>query len=419
MNLEIQFEKIEVYFKQKNFSKAEKELSAMLSQNPREALIFIYFAQLYNLKKEYPKGHVAIDNALAISPNDPYAFNIKSILYYNQQKYSEAEKYIKKAIELVPEFASYHGHLAEIKIQRKQFNDALEIANLALSIDPEDTLALNARSQALVKLNRNPEAFKTIEGALRNDPNDPYTHANYGWGLLEAGDYKKAQMHFKEALTQDPNFEYAKEGLSESLKATYFIYRIFLKYSFFISNQTAKFQWMYFLGFFLLVRSLKTIAKLNENLQFFIYPILVVLGIFAFSTWLIPPIANLILRLHPLGLHLLNPKEKWSANFVAVSLFLFFSGILLCLFFQEYHFASLSIIGFCLIAPLGNMFQSTKYPKVLPIYACILLILGMSAISLSLVERELFNVFTMVFVFLFIGFTWLYNFLVIGQNEGS
>ena len=167
-----------------------------------------------------------------MSPDSSHLFYIKSRIAIQQEKLNEAEKSIDQAIELHPYYAEYFALLANIKLGRKQFEAALEKANSALEIDAENLLALNTRSTALNKLNRSEESFETIEGALREDPNNAYTHANYGWGLLEKGNHKKALEHFKEALSHDPNFKYAQSGLLEALKASNPIYRMFLKYSF-------------------------------------------------------------------------------------------------------------------------------------------------------------------------------------------
>lgn len=119
-----------------------------------------------------------------------------------------------------------------------------------MEIDAENLSALNARSTALNKLNRKEESFETIQDALREDPNDAYTHANYGWGLLEKGHHKEALDHFKEALANDPSFEYAQLGMLQAIKANNPIYRVFLKYSFWMSNLTAKYQWGVIIGFY-------------------------------------------------------------------------------------------------------------------------------------------------------------------------
>ena len=131
------------------------------------------------------------------------------------------------------------------------------------------------------------------------------------------GDYwrkrhKKALEHFKEALTNDPTFKYAQAGMMQALKATNPIYRLFLKYSFWMNNLTAKYQWGVIIGFYLGFKALKTIARNNEALQPYLTPLIIALALVAFSTWVIAPISNLFLRFNKYGQLLLDKKEKMS-----------------------------------------------------------------------------------------------------------
>lgn len=180
---------------------------------------------------------------------------------------NEAEAQINHAITLNSFDVDYHALFANIKLVRKQYEEALSVANRSLKIDSENIMALNIRSAALIKLDREDESFQTIEGALREDPNNAHTHSNYGWGLLEKGQHKKALEHFKEALSNDPNHMFAQAGMLEALKATNPIYRLFLKYVFWMDNMTAKYQWGFIIGIYIGFRILSSIAKKSEILS--------------------------------------------------------------------------------------------------------------------------------------------------------
>ena len=316
--------KVEILIQQKKFVEAEKILSDLLTADSNNIYILTLLAEVNLQQDKFDKASNIIDNAIGLSPDSAYLFYIKSRIAIQQDSLSEAEKNISQAIELDPYEADYFALLANIKLSRKQFEEALESADQALEIDAENLLALNTRSTALNKLNRSEESFATIEGALREDPNNAFTHTNYGWGLLEKGDHKKALEHFKEALTNDPTFNYAQMGMLEALKATNPAYRLFLKYSFWMSNLTAKYQWGVIIGFYFGFKILKTIARHNENLQPYLMPLIGALALIAFSTWVIAPISNLFLRFNKYGQLLLDKKEKMSSNFVAVSFVLFF-----------------------------------------------------------------------------------------------
>ncbi|CAN1512921.1 NrfG FOG, TPR repeat [Spirosomataceae bacterium] len=409
--------KVEILIQQKKFGEAEKLLSDLLTEDSNNIHFLSLLSEVYLQQDKFDNANRIIENAIGLSPDAPHLFYIKSRIAIQQDNLNEAEKNISQAIELDPYDADYFALLANIKIGRKQFEDALESANRALEIDAENILALNTRSTALNKLNRSEESFETIEGALREDPNNAYTHANYGWGLLEKGDHKKALEHFKEALTNDPTFDYAQSGMLEALKATNPIYRIFLKYSFFMSNLTAKYQWGVLIGFYLGFKALRTVAKNNEALQPYLIPLIVALALIAFSTWVIAPISNLFLRFNKYGQLLLDKKEKMSSNFVAISLGLFFVGLLLYFILSDEKMLTIAVFGFAMMLPLGTMFSPSKNKYGLLIYTIALAITGLIAIGLTFSTGEMFNLMTVVFIFGFVAFQWVANYMLIKEDN--
>ena len=409
--------KVEVLIDQKRFAEAEKILSDLLHEDPNNISFLSLLAETNLQQDKFDRANSVIDNAIGLSPDTPHLFYTKSRIAIQQDKLNEAEAQIKQAIELDAYDADYFALLASVKLARKQFDDALAIANRSLEIDAENILALNTRSTALNKLNRSEESFATIEGALREDPNNAYTHANYGWGLLEKGNHKKALEHFKVSLSNDPTFEYGQAGMLEALKATNPVYRLFLKYSFWMSNMTAKYQWGVIIGFYVFFRLLKGLARHNETLQPYLIPLVVALALIAFSTWIIAPISNLFLRFNKYGQLLLDKKEKTSSNFVAISLGVFLVGILLYFATSEPKMLSVAIFGFAMMLPLGTMFSPSKNKHGLLIYTIALAVIGFLAIGLTFSNDEVFNSFSILFIFGFVGFQWVANYMLIKEDN--
>jgi tetratricopeptide (TPR) repeat protein len=414
---DIRLSKVEILIQQKKFAEAEKVLSDLLSDDSNNIHFLSLLAEVNLQQDKFDKANYIIDNAIGLSPDASHLFYIKSRISIQQDKWNEAEKYIIQAIELDPHDADYVALLANIQLGSKRFDEALETANRALEIDAENLLALNTRSTALNKLNRSEESFATIENALREDPNNAYTHANYGWGLLEKGDYKKALVHFKESLSNDPTSEYAQSGMLEALKATNPIYRVFLKYAFWMSNLTAKYQWGVIIGFYLGFRVLRTIARSNEALQPFIIPLVFALALIAFSTWVIAPISNLFLRFNKYGQLLLGKKEKLSSNFVAVSLGVFVIGLLLYFALSDEKMLTIAVFGFAMMLPLGTMLSPSKNKYGLLVYTIILAVVGLIAIGLTFSTGEMFNSMTIVFILGFIAFQWVANYMLIKEDN--
>ena len=409
--------KVEILIQQKKFSEAEKVLSDLLSEDSNNVHFLSLLAEVNLQQDKFDPATNIIDHAIGLAPGESYLFYVKARIVAHQNHLGDAEKYISQAIGLNPYDADYFAFLAHIKLLRKQFNDALETANRALEIDSENILALNTRSTALNKLNRKEESFETIQGALREDPNNAYTHANYGWGLLEKGDHKKALEHFKEALKNDPTSSYAQSGMLEALKATNPVYRIFLKYAFWMSNLTAKYQWGFIIGFYVGVRALRSLAKSNETLQPYLTPLIVALALGAFSTWVIAPISNLFLRFNKYGQLLLDKKEKMSSNFVALSLAVCVLGLLSYFLLSDERFLVLAVFGFAMMLPLGMMFSPAKYKNALLIYTVVMAVVGALAIGLAFLTNEPFNAMAGVFILGFIGFQWVANYLLIKQSN--
>ncbi|MER2996871.1 tetratricopeptide repeat protein [Pontibacter populi] len=405
--------KVDILFEQKKYAEAERLLRDLLAEDVNNIHYLSLLAEANLQQDKVAIAEEIIDNAIGLSPGTPHLYYIKSRISGFEEKYDEAEDSIEQAITLDPYDADYFAWLAKVKLVRKEYVAALEYADKALEIDAENLLGLNTRSTALLKLNKKEESFATIEGALREDPNNSYTHANYGWGLLEKSDHKKALVHFKESLQHNPNYEYAQAGLLEALKAGNPVYRWFLKYSFFMSNLTSKYQWGVIIGFYVGQRILRSVANNNETLQPYLTPLVVLLALIAFSTWVMTPISNLFLRFNKYGQLLLDKTEKKSSNFVAISFVLFLVGVISYFATTDDRFLAVAAFGFAMMVPFSIMFTPTKYKYSLLTYSGVLAIVGLGAIVFTFSTGILFNLLSVIFIFGFISFQWVGNYLTI------
>jgi len=407
----------EILIAQQKYPEAERLLKDLLHSDPNDTYLLTLLAEVSLMLDKLGDAYQLINSAISIEPDNSHLFYIKARIEIQQDKYDDAEKNIELALQLDPNDADYYALWATIKLSRKQYDEALNLSNTALELDAENILALNTRSSALLKLDRHEDAFSTIEGALREDPNNAYTHANYGWNLLEKGDHKKALEHFKEALKSDPNFNYAQMGMIEALKATNVFYKLFLRYSFWINNLTAKYQWGVIIGFYLLVRVLNGIAKNNQTLKPYLTPIVILLALIAFSTWIIEPVSNLFLRFNVYGRHLLKKKEILSSNFVALSFLIFLSGVLCYFTLQQEKFLTVALFGFIMMVPCGMMFSDAKFKHAFLIYTSLMALIGMAGIAIAFTNGEVFNSLVMVFFLGFVAFQWVANYLLIKEGN--
>lgn len=293
---------------------ALEEFTKALSFDPlgREALTQVTICQI-NLRRY----DVALENINALIANNPdfdFGHYLLAHYYHVKEKYQQAEEAIVEAIKFAPHTSSYFAKYAQIKLETKNWEKALELSNIGLALDPEDSGCLNTRANALNKLNKKDELAQTVDKLLEINPNDAYSHANVGWAKLEQNDHEGARKHFIEALRIDPNYNYAKDGLMQSIKAKNPIYRVFLQYSLWFTNLQQYAMLLFFVGFIFLQKFLS--AQENTWAQSAYYFLLA----FALSSWVVNPIGNLFLRIDPMGKFLLSAREKISSNITGVGL---------------------------------------------------------------------------------------------------
>ncbi|MCK7555338.1 hypothetical protein MKQ70_10120 [Chitinophaga sedimenti] len=96
----------------------------------------------------------------------------------------------------------------------------------------------------------------------------------------------------------------------QAIKSKYWIYRMFLKYNFFMARQSGRMQIGIIAGVYFLSRLASQFSA----------PLYVAITILVLSTWLIGPVSNLFLRFNAYGRYLLSPKEMKIAEGVGILL---------------------------------------------------------------------------------------------------
>jgi len=402
-------ERAKVLLQHRRPDDAQKELMLALADDPGNAETLYLLAYCFNEKKNTEEALGFIKKAIALQPDRDIYYYMHARILIDDDKYDEGMEQLNQAITLNPYDADYFGLAAAILLNKKDYQAALDKANEGLQIDPENQTCLNTRSTALVKLNKKEEAFTTIAAALEKNPENAYTHANYGWGLLEKGDHKKALEHFRESLKLNPDYEYAQSGMVQALKAKYWVYRLFLKYMFWIGNMKGRLQWVVIIGLYLAVRLLTTIARSSPELKPFIFPIIGLYVTFAISTWIISPLFNILLLMNPYGRYALSKVERLSAYFTGSSLLIAVMGFVLYLVMQNELYLLITIFGITMMIPLASMLRRTKKNYNLLIYAIGMACVGLVAIGVSFSTGEMFNTFSTIYFVAFIAYQWVAN----------
>ncbi len=403
----------QLLIEQKKYKEAEKILKSLLSQDPNNVWGLLFLGEVYLQEDQNELALKVVNNAIGIAPDEAHLFHLRSRVHMQLEKTSLAIQDVQMAIKKEPYNADFMATLGHYKLLEKEFKSALEWSNRALQLDAENIIALNTRSTALLKLDQKEESYKTIKGALREDPNNPYTHANHGWGLLEQGEHKKAREHFLEALKVKPDYAYAKAGMQEAIKASNIFYRWFLKYAFFMSNLSSKYQWAVIIGIYLLVKALSFVNESYPALSPILLPVIILLGIFAFSTWIMNPIGNLFLRFNKYGSILLDRHEKISS--VAVGVF----GLISIIGFAAYFALSSELYlltgfyGLTMMIPAGRMFHKATIKHLFLLAAIALGAYGAFVLYTGFSGTEITGGQLDIYIYGLLGFQIASNFLSI------
>ena len=393
---------------------AEKQVMQVLNQEPNNDHALSILARCYMNNDEVDKGIEIINKAIAIEPNESFYFYLLGFGYFQKEMFLPAKNNLSKAIQLDPYNPEYFGMMSFIFLNEKKYEEALQNANEGLELDPENITCLNARARALNKLKRTDEAVNTIGDSLSKDPDNKFTHATMGWNYFERGDQKKAAKHFREALRNDPNYESARLGLKESLKSNFTPYKLVLQFSMWMSEKGKSFQWIFFIGIYIIFRIVRSVSSANPGLRPFLLPLIVLYFVFIFFTWIANPIANFLLLFHKDGKYSLTKSETTISISTIV---LLVSGILLgcyAFYFFEEPPAELlypAIILATMPIPLGKIELplNLRGGSVRVWYPAALLFVGSLAMLMTFVDPNIAGFLAIIYGIALLIFTWVAN----------
>lgn len=309
-----------ILLQQHRLADAEKVLREGLASDPSNATLHALLALTLVRQSKHDDAEQEAGLAVTNDPELPLGHYAMAATTFERNRDDEAREAIGVAISLDQLNPDYHALLAQIYLRKSLWRMALNAANDGLIHDPRHSACINARSTALVQLGERDAAAVTMKDALANDPEDAWLHANQGWALLHESKARQSMDHFREALRIDPTNEWAKSGIVESLKASFFLYRWLLRYFLWMSRLTPRAQMGIVVGGYLGVQALRSLSQNNEALRPFVLPLIGAYMAFAVLTWVASAMLNLMLRLHPLGKHVLSWEDRRSSEIVGVLL---------------------------------------------------------------------------------------------------
>lgn len=406
-------DRVELLLEQSRLDLAEQELHQILASEPNNATAHAYLSLVYDDQEQTKEAVSSAQTAIGLEPDEWFPHYVLGRALTSNRQYKEAESAANEALRMMPLAPQIYALLSRIHYAQNRWEEALNTARAGLAFAPEDRACANFEAMALVKLGRGNESAAALRTALHHDPNSPVTHATSGWVALESGNQDEAMEHFREALRLDPNSEYARSGIVESLKARNIVYRLMLRYFFWMSRLDQRTRVFVILGAVFGIRILRNAAAAMPTIEPFVMPIFFIYLAFVYLTWTADSLFNLLLQFDPFGRLALSDEEKRTANYVG--------GLLLValLFFlysltsasSEAQFAAIGAL--LMVIPVSATFRREKGRSrtILTIYTGILLLIGLAALGLAAVGSTAAAGLGGLFALGIFAFTWIAAFL--------
>ena len=374
---------------QQRYALAEQEIGLALAEGPDNAYAHALMGICLLRQGQYAPAAEHAGKAIGLAPDRAFNHYVMALVWAERNYLDRAEESIRQAIAIEPEDPDYHWLLGQVLSQQSRWQEALEQAEQGLALDSQHVDSLNLRAYCLRQLGQTADAHQELLSTLRVAPQSARSHANLGWNYLHQGNRGKAAEHFREALRLDPELEWARRGVVETLASYNPIYRPILKYALAMSRLSSRAQWMVILGGWLGYQVLRQAATASPALRPFLVPLIVAYLLFVLGTWIGRPLANLTLRLHPLGRLALSRDERrasnWIGGFMLLSL-----GLATAYFFlwDDLVVGFAAAFFFLMLFPLAATFSRGQARRPMVVYTLVVGLLGLAGLGVLIAYHD-------------------------------
>lgn len=286
----------------RRFDEAAGRLEEILGRDPENASGFALRALCLAQVEEWRGALESGKRAIELDPSMAFAHWSLAHVLADRQDFRAAVGPARAAVRLDAGAADHHALLARIEAASGRWDDALRSAETALSLERGHPGAQRTRALVLQHRGRAEEADSAFLNALIQDPDDAFAYAGRGWSMLRVGgDSGSAVEHFQAALRIAPDSAWAREGLIAALKARNPVYRVMLRYFFWLGSLPPRSRMMIVVGGLIGYSVLRRVAAAQPALAPLIWPLLGLYILFLVLSWTAEPLFDSLLRLSPVG----------------------------------------------------------------------------------------------------------------------
>lgn len=288
---------------------AEEALRKALREDPDDPVAHGILALVLLDLDRADEALQAASTTIALAPDLSLGHTASAQALLSLGRFDDADASANEAIRIDPEDPDPWVLLTAADLGRGRWPDALSAADKALSLEPESESARGLRAVALA-MSKGADWQEAADQTLAVAPDSALAHAFSAQAYLARGGEREAAERFREALRLDPESEFAQAGLADAMKASHPLFRPLFR--FFLWQERLSRGWKIALtvGPLLLVRALRPAADHNP----LVIGLIALWFLFVAVTWMSVPIANLALRLSPVGRAVLPADQKRSST---------------------------------------------------------------------------------------------------------
>jgi tetratricopeptide (TPR) repeat protein len=293
---------------------AEPYLRKAIEEDPSNSGIhYLLSCCLSALPDKRKEALHCIDQALSMEPVRADYHLQRARILLNMQNLRAAETELTIARSLDPDLEAIRVVEAAFFLTQGKPREAESAARAALQADPDNEIAATQLAYSLRLQGRMIENAEQIRQMLARRPDNPRHHATAGWAALQSGKTSEAESHFMEALRLDPNDLNARDGLLQAFRARSPLYRVYLRYCFFMERLNRHARIAVIIGLWLAIKGVHSIftgqwAPLGIAL-------VVLYFLFILWVWVAKGVGNFFLIFDRFARHALSKTEKVEALF--------------------------------------------------------------------------------------------------------
>lgn len=209
-----------LYYDEKQFEKAQKEIDYIFSVNKNHFQAKILDSLLKFEQKEFIGAQKQLEENLRISPDNTFTLVSLAKVYSELGLYVKAEKLMLKVCESNPESLNYKSLFVEVLIKQKRYEQALEIIQELIEKNENYIISYVHAAQIYCEMKEFEKAKIYAQNAIFLDIN--YAPGYYYLALARfyQSDYEEAVECMKRAIIYDVNNAAYYAKMSEIYKGT-------------------------------------------------------------------------------------------------------------------------------------------------------------------------------------------------------